>query len=121
MKKPRQRFRYEPQNIREAVMMFFIRGGQVYTQDLRDHVTGNSREIKKYFGMHAKDGVHMDVFCDHVPEEFYTDQIIDVFQDVLLSFTNITAMRDFLIKQQSEIEAYKPRLSEYEFEYDTPF
>lgn len=123
----KKRFRFEPSNIREAVMMFFVGGGKVYTKDLRDHVTGRSnKELRQYFGLYAKDGVHMDVFCEMVPDEFYTDRIIDVFQDVLLSYNTVTKMREYLEQQQAEkIVVSVKNLKEYEFSFesldDVPF
>lgn len=115
-------FEYEPQNIREAVMMFFINGGKVYTKDLIDHITGSSKEeLKSYRGLHSMDGIHMDVFCETVPEGFYTDRIIDVFQDVLLDFNKVELMQQSLQKNKQELEERTTDISEYEFEYDTPF
>jgi len=124
-KQHEKRFKYEPQNIREAVMMFFIQGGKVYTKDLKDHVAGNSaKELKNYFGLYAKDGVHMDIFCEMVPDEFYTDRIIDVFQDVLLSHNKTTTMKEELALHQKELlgEAEQIIKIEYELDYeDVPF
>jgi hypothetical protein len=119
-----KRFRYEPQDIREAVMMFFVTGGKVWTEDLKSHVTGSSaNELKSYFGLYSKDGIHMDVFCETVPDAFYTDRIIDVFQDVLLSYNTTTKMREELEKRKIELEEkQKKQIVEYEFEYeDVPF
>ena len=123
LNKQKKRFRYEPQNIKEAVMMFFIGGGKVYTKDLQDHVTGSSAaELKSYFGLYAKDGYHMDVFCESVPDEFYTDRIVDVFQDVLLSYNTVTKMREALQANADALAlSYAKKISEYEFDYDVPF
>ncbi|NMC99102.1 MAG: hypothetical protein GYA62_05215 [Bacteroidales bacterium] len=126
-KKEKTRLRYTPQNIREAVMMFFVQGGKVATEDMRAHVTGKSNEeLKHYFGLYEKNGQAMDTFCDNVPEEYYTDRIIDVFQDVLLSFNTVTKMREYLKERAEELENYeaerkKALVKEYEFDYDTPF
>jgi hypothetical protein len=119
----KQTFKFEPNNIREAVMVFFIKGGKVYTEDLKSHVTGrNIKEIRRYFGLHSKDGIHMDVFCELLNDEFYTDRIIDVFQDVLLSFHTKAQMKDYLTSQYNiEAKIVDTKLSEYQFEYDTPF
>ena len=115
-------FRYEPQNIREAVMMFFVTGGQVYTKDIIAHVTGRSKEeLKSYKGLHSMEGYHMDVFCESVPDEFYTDRIIDVFQDVLLTYNKKEKMQEYLQKQKDLYTIEPIAISEYEFEYDTPF
>lgn len=123
IQKKKEYFEYEPQNVTEAVMMFFINGGKVYTKDLIDNVTGSSKEeLKSYRGLHSKDGVHMDVFCEKIPEYFYTDRIIDVFQDVLLSYNNIDAMKNALQKHKKELDdLMQSKISEYEFDYDVPF
>lgn len=121
--KKKPRFRYEPVNAREAIMMFFITGGKVWTQDMKAHITGNdNRELRHYFGLYAADGAHMDVFCEKMPDEFYTDKIIDEFQDVLREFNSAAKMREYLEEQaeKNHIERVK-KLTEYEFEYDTPF
>jgi hypothetical protein len=116
-------FNYEPQNIRESVIMFFIGGGKIYTKDLIDHVTGSSKEeLKSYKGLHSMDGIHMDIFCETVPEGFYTDRIIDVFQDVLLDFNNVSAMIEHLRSRKIAMEERNiENFSEFEHEYDTPF
>ena len=103
--------------------MFFINGGKVWTEDLKSHVTGSSeKELKNFKGLHSVDGYHMDVFCELLDESFYTDRIIDVFQDVLLTFHRAEDMKNYLslrIDEQKISTAKK--MSEYDFEYDTPF
>jgi hypothetical protein len=125
--KSKKRFRYEPENMREAIMMFFINGGKIRTKDLQSHVTGNSNEeLKHYFGLYAADGQHMDVFYEQVPDEFYTDRIIDIFQDVLLTYNTAGKMREALeaLAAEREIKT-KAQVKEYEFAYentdDVPF
>lgn len=118
----KKRFRYEPQNVREAVMMFFINGGKIRTADMRAHISGNSnKELRQFFGLYEKNGAHMDVFCQDLPEVWYTDRIIDVFQDVLREFQTVSKMRESLAAAAEEQIIVKPVLKEYEFEYDTPF
>lgn len=113
---------YEPADIREAVILFFANGGKVYTKDLIDHVTGSSKEeLKSYRGLHDIDGVHMDVFCEYVSEYLYTDRIIDVFQDVLLTWHKADDMREYIMKQIEEHKTVINKITEYDFEYDTPF
>jgi hypothetical protein len=114
--------RYEPQNVKEAVMLFFVNGGKIYTKDLIDHVTGRSKEeLKSYKGLHDMDGIHMDVFCEIIEDHFYTDRIIDVFQDVLLSFNKAEEMRNYLTSKVAELPALSEEMKNYDFEYDTPF
>jgi len=114
-------FIYEPQNVKEYILLFFVNGGKVYTKDLIDNVTGKSKEIKYYKGLHDKNGMHMDVFCEMMPEYFYTDRIIDAFQDVLLSFNNKNKMLEYLEQLKKEQITIKPQILEYDFDYDTPF
>jgi hypothetical protein len=120
--KEKEIFKHHPNNIREAVMVFFINGGKVYSKDLIDHVTGNSKkELQSYKGLHAMDGVHMDVFCEYADEAYYTDRIIDVFQDVLLDFNTSDKMKDHLVNLYKEKENERAKFTEYEFEEDVPF
>ena len=116
-------FRYEPQNVKEAVMMFFITGGQVYTKHLIDYVTGSSKEeLKSYKGLHSMQGIHMDVFHEIIPDAFYTDRMIDVFQDVLLTYNKVEKMQEYLEKNKLELEqSVVNNKFETDFEYDTPF
>ena len=122
IEKRNKAFRYEPETIRDAVLMFFINGGKVWTNDLVGHVTGNNKnELKKYKGLHSTDGYHMDVFCETISEYLYTDRIIDVFQDVLLTFNKAEDMKNYLLLKIEEEQTHKPKFTEYEFESDVPF
>jgi len=120
-KRREKAFRYEPETLYEAILLFFVNGGKVYTKDLIDNVTGRSKkELNSYRGLHDKDGVHMDVFCELVPEHFYTDRIIDVFQDVLLAFHRRVDMQKYL-EDKKELNKQDYIFTETEFDYDTPF
>jgi hypothetical protein len=93
-------FNYDAHNLHEEILLFFIKGGKIHTKDFLSHIT-NKKELKYWFGLYSNKGLSMDTFNDNLQINYYTKNIIDDFQSILLKYSKISDMKKYFTDRYS--------------------